>query len=120
MHLVEALPSSASFLVRRDIAHKFPSSRELCAEFGQTDGQHGHFPAVVVAANAQAQGAADDLVAEAHADDAHAALPEDFLDEVDQPKDPGVVVERVVLCASDQTRPRCSPGSRTHLNRSLE
>jgi hypothetical protein len=74
-------------------------AHELRAKFGEADRQNRHLPAVVVAADVQAQRAPDDLMPETHADDAHAALLEDFLNEINQPQDPRGVVERIVFCA---------------------
>jgi hypothetical protein len=69
---------------------------DLLAFRRQLDVVDGRLPAVGVPADSDAHGAADDLVAEADADDADAVLGQDLGGEGDEGLDPGRVVEGVV------------------------
>ena len=63
--------------------------KQLLPLVGQLHLADAHFPPPSAGRNLDAHGAADDLVAEADADEADAGLGEDFLRESDEAVDPG-------------------------------
>lgn len=77
-------------------------TKHLLAFVRQVDLCDGDFPPLVALADAGADSAADDLVAEAYADDANAAGFKGSLGEVDEFQDPRVVVEGGVARAREQ------------------
>lgn len=64
--------------------HKSVLLEDLLAPGRELDRQHRDLPAVIAAADLDAQCAAEDLVPETHADDADAVLLQQFLSEGDE------------------------------------
>lgn len=97
---------SPAACIRHPVTHELLLPEQLLARLRKVDGHDGHLPSGFAPVNPGAQRPADDLMPEAHADDADSLLLQELLDKIHKLDNPRIVIESVLLYAGPSEQPR--------------
>lgn len=109
VHLMDVLHRRQSrdlHPVHHPVTHELLQPEQLLARLRKVDGHDGHLPTDFAPVDLDAHRPADDLMPEAHADDADSLLLQELLDEIHKLDDPRIIVESVLLYVDSSAQPR--------------